>query len=99
MIVCDDILANHDRHWRNFGIIRNVGTLECRPAPIFDSGSSLWCNVGIAVLESGDLSYACKPFDESPAHQLMLVRDFSWITEKALEGFADEAVGILEQNE
>ena len=33
MIVCDALLANSDRHWRNFGIIRNVDTLEIRPAP------------------------------------------------------------------
>ncbi len=24
MIVCDDIIANYDRHWRNFGLVRNV---------------------------------------------------------------------------
>lgn len=28
MFVCDYILANEDRHWRNFGVIRNVETLE-----------------------------------------------------------------------
>lgn len=42
MIACDDIIANYDRHWRNFGLVRNVNSLACRPAPIFDSGSSLW---------------------------------------------------------
>ena len=33
MIVCDDIIANYDRHWRNFGLVRNVNSLACRPAP------------------------------------------------------------------
>lgn len=28
MFTCDYILANQDRHWRNFGVIRNVETLE-----------------------------------------------------------------------
>lgn len=28
MILCDDIMANTDRHWRNFGLIRDVETLE-----------------------------------------------------------------------
>ena len=42
MIVCDALLANSDRHWRNFGIIRNVDTLEIKPAPLFDSGNCLW---------------------------------------------------------
>lgn len=44
MIVCDAILANTDRHWRNFGFIRSVDTLQMRPAPLFDSGNSLWYN-------------------------------------------------------
>lgn len=99
MIVCDDIIANHDRHWRNFGIIRNVETLECRPAPIFDSGASLWCNLDMESLKSHDSSYYSKPFEDRPSHQLMLVQDFSWASEKALEGFVDEALDILGQNE
>ena len=28
MFTCDYILANKDRHWRNFGVIRNAETLE-----------------------------------------------------------------------
>ena len=99
MIVCDDIIANHDRHWRNFGIIRNVETLECRPAPLFDSGASLWCNLDMKSLRSSDAAFHCKPFDERPSHQLMLVQDFSWANEKALDGFVDEALDILGQNE
>ena len=45
MILCDDIMANTDRHWRNFGLIRDVETLEYRAAPLFATGSSLWCRV------------------------------------------------------
>ncbi|NBK96894.1 MAG: hypothetical protein EOM50_02530 [Erysipelotrichia bacterium] len=38
MIVCDYIIANYGRHYRNFGAIRNVNTLEwIGIAPIFDS--------------------------------------------------------------
>ena len=37
MILCDDIMANTDRHWRNFGLIRDVETLEYRAAPLFDT--------------------------------------------------------------
>ncbi|MBQ9067895.1 MAG: DNA-binding protein [Eggerthellaceae bacterium] len=99
MMVCDDVIANHDRHWRNFGIVRNVETLECRPAPLFDSGSSLWCNVDMKTLKTGDAAFRCKPFDDRPSRQLMLVHDFSWANEKALDGFVDEALEILGQNE
>ena len=43
MIVLDYIIANTDRHYGNFGVIRNADTLEwIGAAPIFDSGTSLW---------------------------------------------------------
>ena len=99
MIVCDDIIANHDRHWRNFGIIRNVETLECRPAPIFDSGSSLWCDVETSALAKGEHSFRSSQFHESPAKQMLLVEDFDWLEAAALDGFVDEAMEILSANE
>ncbi len=99
MIVCDDIMANHDRHHRNFGIIRNVETLECRPAPIFDSGSSLWCDVPTSALAAGEHSFESKQFYVSPAKQMLLVEDMSWFNGNALAGFVDEACAILSKNE
>lgn len=42
MIVLDYIMLNEDRHLRNFGVIRNVNTLEwLKVAPIYDTGQSL----------------------------------------------------------
>lgn len=99
MIVCDDILANSDRHFRNFGIVRNVETLRCRCAPIFDSGSSLWCSVGFDALSRGERSFASKQFYENPGRQLLLVDDFSWFHPSRLEGFVDEAMEILALDE
>lgn len=99
MIVCDDIIANCDRHFRNFGLIRNVETLECRCAPIFDSGSSLWFNVSTSDLAAGEHSFSSKQFFESPAKQMLLVNDFSWLDLSALDGFVDEAMDILTANE
>ena len=95
MIVCDDIMANTDRHFRNFGIVRNVETLECRPAPMFDTGTSLWCDVELAALERGETSFESKQFEASPARQMLLVEDMSWFDPGALEGFVDEAIEIL----
>lgn len=95
MIACDDMIANHDRHFRNFGIIRNVETLECRPAPLFDSGSSLWCDVDTATLSKGERSFTSRQFYGNPGQQLLLVDDFSWFDASRLDGFADEALAIL----
>lgn len=99
MIVCDDIIANHDRHHRNFGIVRNVETGVCRPAPIFDSGSSLWCDVATSRLVAGEHGFSSKQFYESPAKQLLLVDDMSWVDLAALDGFIDEAMNVLAANE
>ena len=98
MIVCDDIIANTDRHFRNFGLIRNVETLECKPAPIFDSGTSLWCNTPLTMLEQGKFSFLSKQFEQSPARQMLLVEDLSWFDSDNLDGFVEEAIGILSDN-
>lgn len=97
MIMTDDLIANHDRHYRNFGLVRNVETLACRPAPLFDSGSSLWCDVPTARL-ARDLSFQTKPFHEDANRQLRLVDDYSWLRLDALDGFVDEAIALLSEN-
>lgn len=95
MLVCDDIIANHDRHLRNFGIIRNVNTLQCRVAPLFDSGSSLWCNVSTRELEQGGRRFETKPFYEDPNRQLRLVDSLDWLDVSALDGFANDVERTL----
>lgn len=43
MLFMDFIISNTDRHWNNFGIIRDAKTLRFkRLAPIFDSGNSFF---------------------------------------------------------
>lgn len=43
MFVCDVVLANQDRHCRNFGFIRNIEFPEyTRTTPVYDTGASLW---------------------------------------------------------
>lgn len=98
MIVCDDILANHDRHWRNFGLVRDVETLSWRPAPLFDSGSSLWCDVDEGALLAGNWSFSAKPFYDDPNRQFRLVNDLSWFDPHSLDGFVEEAREILISN-
>lgn len=98
MLVCDTIMANHDRHWRNFGLVRNVETLEYRWAPLFDTGSSLWCNATQTQLQREDFRFSAKPFYEDPLRQLRLVGDYSWLDMHSLEGFAAQAEEILAQS-
>lgn len=97
MIVCDDTLANTDRHLRNFGVIRNVETLECRMAPLFDSGTCLWCDASLIDLEHGDFAFSSKPFNPRPVQQFQLA-DLEWVDIEALDGFVEEAMEILSGN-
>ena len=49
-----------------------------------------------AHIRYGDqTSFESKPFETSPARQMLLVEDLSWFDPDALEGFIDEAVEIL----
>lgn len=100
MLVCDFLIANFDRHYQNFGVIRNVETLEyTRFAPIFDSGNSLWCNQE-SLHWLTDFEYIAKPFGRnmSPAKQLKLLSSFEWFHPENLIGFTDEMKSILTQN-
>ncbi len=47
MLVFDALIYNEDRHFGNFGILRDnrSGTIVA-PAPIFDNGLSLFCHAG-----------------------------------------------------
>lgn len=101
MLLCDFIVSNFDRHYRNFGVIRNVETLEyTRFAPIFDTGNCLWCDK--ELLETAkDFAYIAKPFGQNgmkPERQLGLLSRFEWFRAEKLEGFAQEAADILAGN-
>ena len=62
MIIWDFILANKDRHFNNFGVIRNVLTLEFeKVAPIFDNGCSLCFDENDMYV--GEF-FLTKPFEE-----------------------------------
>ena len=84
MIVLDYIIANEDRHFNNFGAVRNAETLEwLGMAPIYDSGSSLGYDKLPAQMRS-EKDVACKPFKNHHAEQLKLVSSFDWIDFKQL---------------
>ena len=79
MIVLDYIIANEDRHFNNFGVLREAETLKWLSfAPIYDSGSSLGYDK-IPVQIRSEKEVVCKPFKNHHAEQLKLVSDFSWI--------------------
>jgi hypothetical protein len=95
LLTVDYIISNEDRHWNNFGLIRNAQTLEWLGfAPVYDSGTSLWYNtqrVGSPV--------DCKPFRKKHAEQIKLVNDFSWFDAGLLSDLDEEIMEILSQSD
>ena len=94
MLTVDYIIANEDRHYNNFGFIRNAETLEWSGfAPIYDSGTSLWYNttrVGSRV--------DSKPFKKSHEEQIQLVSDFKWFDSGALKEIDEVIIAILSES-
>ena len=91
MLAFDYIIANEDRHFNNFGFIRNADTLEWGGfAPIFDCGTSLWHN-SLVIGEQRK----CQPFRQNHEEQLKLVSDLSWFCVEALKGVEREIAEIF----
>lgn len=96
MIVLDYIIGNEDRHFNNFGLIRNADTLEwLGAAPIFDSGTSLWYGKNADEIFLADIP--CKPFKNNHGEQLRLVSSFEWLDLGRLHGIEDEVYEILSE--
>lgn len=102
MFAADFVTANRDRHYRNFGIVRNVETLKVtRLAPVFDSGSCLWSDAEFLDVPA-DFLYSAKPFKANgmkPADQLRLFDGyFDWYDRAALDGYPEAVGEILSKN-
>ena len=96
MIVCDYIIANKDRHFNNFGVIRDVNTLKFTGvAPIFDNGCSLWYDENDMYV--GEF-FLTKPFEDYETTQLNLVKKLDWLDISKLDDFPDEVKAILSSN-
>jgi hypothetical protein len=91
MLTVDYMIANEDRHWNNFGCVRNAETLQWTGlAPVFDSGTSLWYNT-----QRVGSSIESKPFRKNPDEQLKLIDDLSWFNMDTLERLNDEIMEIF----
>lgn len=99
ILVFDYIMANTDRHFGNFGAVRNVNTLEwVGPAPVFDSGTSLWHDKLTKNIHGYD-TIEGKPFYADAERQMKLVSDYSWIPFEQLEGVEDDIRSVFASSE
>ncbi len=90
MYILDFLIMNEDRHLNNFGIIRDVNTLEwIDVAPIFDNGQSLnmeyFDNEEVHISGNGRFFYEVKPFDEI----IKVVKNIKRIDISKLDGIVE----------
>lgn len=79
-ILCDFILTNTDRHFYNFGILRDTHTLKfLGMAPIFDSGNSLFWNRSHVPEGNELLNISVNSFKGKETELLKYVRDASLV--------------------
>lgn len=99
LIVFDYLIANEDRHFNNFGFIRDAKTLEfIGPAPIFDSGASF----GFDKITSDITPFKgiiSKPFKDTHLEQLKLVKSFKWLDINKLNKIKEEIYSLFAQFE
>lgn len=96
MYILDFLMMNEDRHLNNFGIIRDVNTLEWLDvAPIFDNGESLKMTIynsdEISINGEGRLFYNIVTFDDI----INVVKDIKRIDISKLDGVVEEYDELL----
>lgn len=100
MFLVDYLMMNTDRHMKNFGVIRNVKTLDwVRTAPIFDTGQSMQCDKVVANMNftHGNGKFFTnteKKFDEILK---VIYDDIKNIDITLLNGLCDEYKKILKE--
>ena len=95
ILTLDYLMVNSDRHFNNFGAVRDAETLEwIGAAPIFDCGTSMWYDQYTHLIRPG-VDAPSKPFKAKHSEQIKLVTDFDWIDFSALRGVEEEYNEIL----
>ena len=98
MFILDYLMLNEDRHLNNFGIIRDVNTLEWLDvAPIFDNGQSLnildYNEEEVIINGEGRFFYNIVNFDSI----IEKIRDIKRIDLSRLDGVVEEFDDLLHE--
>ena len=90
MLILDLIICNRDRHYNNFGMIRNVNTLQIeKAAPIFDSGTSAFAGISENKIKTLPLNES-KPFCKYHEEQIALIQNIERYEFQKLTGLEEE---------
>ena len=92
-----NIICNRDRHYNNFGMIRNVNTLQIeKAAPIFDSGTSAFAGISENKIKTLPLNES-KPFCKYHEEQIALIQNIERYEFQNLIGLDEEFNELLQR--
>ena len=95
MLAFDYLISNSDRHFGNFGAIRDAETLEwIGSAPLFDNGTSLWCGTVNSFINP-EADTESVTFRQHHNSQLDLITTFGWFDTTALSDIEKDFNSIL----
>jgi len=98
MLITDYIIGNVDRHYNNFGLIRNVQTLQyIGAAPIYDSGNSMWFNTSTLRIDFLKDIHSM-PFKKLHSEQIKLASTFENIDLNKLQGIEEDYYDLLSKS-
>lgn len=84
-IMTDFILSGRDRHLSNISVLRDAKTLKfIKPAPIYDSGRSMFVNDMVPDNDRDLLKIHTESFESTERRLLSLVRDRSLVDSSKL---------------
>ena len=99
MIVVDYLIANTDRHWSNFGIIRNSDTMKYeRIAPLYDHAASFFTKTNKISIFKDNENLSCRSFKTTQDENLKLVKNIDWLNFDALKDLPDILRDTLNKN-
>lgn len=94
MLAIDYLTLNDDRHWGNFGFLRDSSTLAFKDmAPIFDNGNTLWYNQYKININKPFHSYMAQPFSSTHEKQIKYIQ--SDLTDINIKGIIKTAPKLM----
>lgn len=92
-----NIICNRDRHYNNFGMIRNVNTLQIeKSSPIFDTGTSAFAGISENKIKTLPLNES-KPFYKYHEEQIALIQNIERYKFQNLIGLDEEFNELLQR--
>ena len=90
MILIDFISANTDRHWSNFGLIRDSSTLQAkRIAPLYDNGAALFAKIPTLDIKGENKKLKCLSFNSTQEENIKQVNNFDILKKPEINHITD----------